>query len=80
MSNRTVDPGAVLQIADTELLCMVARGEVDLNAVARQELANRGLNRKGQWVGFPEAAALAKQLPVRTAKGVIYCTIPENEE
>lgn len=46
---------AVLQGAHTALLVAVARGDVDLNAMARRELANRGLDRGGQWIGFAQA-------------------------
>ena len=32
-----------------------ARGELDLNRLARVELASRGLDRDGVWVGFERA-------------------------
>ena len=35
----------------------VARGDLDLNAVARRELASRGLDQTGTWVGFEQASA-----------------------
>ena len=34
---------------------VVANGELDLNNLARKELANRGLDKQGQWVGFDKA-------------------------
>ena len=55
----TVDELGFIQLADTKVLAAVARGEVVLNAVARRELANRGLDHTGTWVGFPEAARIA---------------------
>jgi hypothetical protein len=30
-------------------------GDIDLNALALDELANRGLNKDGHWVGFEQA-------------------------
>ncbi len=57
----TVDELGFLQTALTKLLAAAARGEIDLNRLAREELANRGLDTKGQWVGF-EAARDIHQL------------------
>ena len=37
------------------VLAAVARGEIDLNRIAREELANRGLGIQGEWVGFQAA-------------------------
>lgn len=48
----------VLQTSSTKLLLMAARGEIDLNLLARLELANRGLDADGKWVGFDKAAAI----------------------
>jgi hypothetical protein len=55
----TVDDLGFMQLAATTVLAAVARGELDLNAVARQELANRGLDHDGKWVGFEKAARIA---------------------
>ena len=49
--NFTIDGIGFIQTADTRLLAAVARGELDLNRIAREELAardldqNRGLGR-----------------------------------
>ena len=51
----TVDEIGFIQIADTKVLAAVARGEIDLNRIAREELANRGLGLNGEWVGFERA-------------------------
>lgn len=51
----TVDQIGFIQLADTDVLAAVARGEIDLNRIAREELAGRGLDRCGKWVGFPKA-------------------------
>lgn len=47
-----------LQVFDIDLLAAIHRGEVDVAALARRELANRGVSPEGKWVGFPEAARL----------------------
>lgn len=49
----------MLQTFDIHLLSAIARGEVDAGQLARQELANRGLNGEGKWVGFDQAQRLA---------------------
>ena len=55
----TIDELGFMQLAATKVLTAVARGELDLNTVARQELANRGLDQHGKWVGFEKAAQIA---------------------
>lgn len=44
-----------LQTFPTAVLLAAARGEIDLNALARGELASRGLGKAGEWIGFPAA-------------------------
>ena len=51
----TVDEVGFIQIAQTKVLAAAARGEIDLNRIAREELASRGLGLKGEWVGFQAA-------------------------
>jgi hypothetical protein len=51
----TVDEIGFIQIADAKVLAAVARGEVDLNRIAKEELAARGLGLHGEWVGFKKA-------------------------
>lgn len=41
----------------TELLSAIAEGKIDSKYFAHRELANRGLNSKGEWVGFKAASA-----------------------
>ena len=60
-TNDTIDELDFLQIADATILAAVARGQLDLNAVARRELANRGLDQHGTWVGFAKAAQIAEK-------------------
>lgn len=50
----------MLQTFNTATLVAAARGTVDLNALAVETLASRGLNPEtGEWVGFKEARKLA---------------------
>ena len=54
----TVDEIGFIQIADAMVLAAVARGEIDLNRIAREELASRGLGLHGKWVGFQKARTI----------------------
>ncbi len=56
----TVDEVGFIQIAMTKVLAAVARGELDLNLLAREELASRGLDDQGHWVGFNRAKQIHK--------------------
>ena len=56
----TVDEVGFIQIAMTKVLAAVARGELDLNRLTKEELAARGLDDKGVWVGFDRAKQLHK--------------------
>ena len=50
-----VEKLGVLQILDTSLLVEAVQGGVDLNRLAAVVLAQRGMDRDGQWVGFAGA-------------------------
>ncbi len=50
------NPKFALQSVNNSVLLMAARGMVDLNAVARLELANRGIGANGVPVKFEDAA------------------------
>ena len=54
----TIDEVGFIQIADTKVLAAVARGEIDLNRIAREELASRGLGLHGEWIGFQKARTI----------------------
>ena len=54
----TVDELGFIQTAVTKVLSAAARGELDLNRLSREELASRGLNMTGRWVGFERAAKI----------------------
>ena len=47
-----LNPEYMFQTINSQLLAQAVRGEIDLLALAKQELANRGLNDKAEWVGF----------------------------
>lgn len=49
---------SMLQTFPTAVLAAAARGEIDLNALAKGELANRGVDTNGKWVGFRAANKL----------------------
>ncbi len=51
----SVDEIGFIQIAEAKVLAAVARGEIDLNRIAREEMASRGLGLHGEWVGFDRA-------------------------
>lgn len=51
----SVDEVGFIQIAPAKVLAAVARGEVDLNRIAREEMASRGLGLDGEGVGFERA-------------------------
>jgi len=44
-----------MQCALTKVLAAAARGELDLNKLAKHTLADRGLDQNGDWVGFKKA-------------------------
>jgi hypothetical protein len=56
----TIDELGFIQIALTAVLAAAARGELELNKLAREELASRGLDKQGHWVGFEKAAEIHK--------------------
>lgn len=79
-ATRTARAAEWIQTIPTEVLTAAARGEIDLNAIARAELGSRGLNRAGKWVGFNEARRLAAQVPTFNANGErVFVTIPDSE-
>ena len=54
------------------VLLAAANGHVDLNRLARQELANRGYGQLGVWVGYKAAKAEY----VSAMQGVTPCAKP----
>lgn len=43
------------QTIDADLLIKVMEDKIDIEAVTRTELADRGLDRTGSWIGFDAA-------------------------
>lgn len=76
--DETVDRLGYLRMMDTQLLLAAAKGQVDLNEVARWMVADRGIGINGAWVGFPEAhrqmAALSTPIDAEEAIGEIAAT------
>jgi hypothetical protein len=60
----TVDELGPIQTMLTKVLVAASAGEIDLNRLAREELANRGLDGNGLWVGFDRAKLLLKNIQV----------------
>ncbi|MBN8751340.1 MAG: hypothetical protein J0I65_28115 [Variovorax sp.] len=54
-SGFAVDEIEFLQHVPVRVLVAAARGKLDLNRLAREELAQRGLNQEGVWVGASRA-------------------------
>jgi hypothetical protein len=46
------NPEFIFCLTDTELLVKAVKGEIDLKALVRKELRNRGLAYDGSWIGF----------------------------
>lgn len=53
-----LNPDLMFNGTYTELLVKAVNGEIDLNKLAAQQLAARGFDKKGQWVGFKKAAEI----------------------
>ncbi len=51
----THDGLGFMPLVEVRGLVAVARFRLDLNDLACQELADRGLDHRGKWVGFPKA-------------------------
>ena len=52
------NPVFIFSMTSTDLLLAAAAGLIDLNQLAREQLADRGLNADGKWVGFDRAAEI----------------------
>ena len=47
-----------LQTFPDDIIAAAARGDIDLNRLAREALASRGLDHNAKWIGFDAAARL----------------------
>jgi len=52
------NPDFLFSITSTVLLLAIESGSIDPVLLARRELANRGVDRSGAWVGFPAATRI----------------------
>jgi hypothetical protein len=52
------DEAAFTQLMKTKLIHLIATDQVNMVQLARDEMANRGLGRDAEWIGFPAAAKL----------------------
>ena len=50
-----LDPRYIFNLTHTQLLVEALNGAFDLDYLAARQLANRGLDKKGVWVGFDKA-------------------------
>ncbi len=50
------NPDFLFSTTFTSLLTKIAHGDIDAEFYARRELANRGLDLNGNWIGFKAAA------------------------
>jgi len=50
-----LNPEYMMNTTATKLLVQAVNGEIDLLELARKQLASRGLDEHGEWVGFREA-------------------------
>jgi hypothetical protein len=59
-ANRKDDdnPAFIFSLTSSKLLAEAIEGDFDLIYLVRRELANRGQNSQGKWVGFDEAAKI----------------------
>lgn len=49
------DLAELIQTFDTRFLLAIHHGDVDVVTLARRQLANRGVNGDGRWIGFAKA-------------------------
>jgi len=60
MSDET-NPAFLFQSTDTSLLTSIVQGDIDPVRRAAGELASRGLDHKGDWVGFAKAENIYRE-------------------
>lgn len=61
-------PNFTFQGTDSQILSMIVKGEIDPVAMAWKELANRGLDHCGEWVGFNQASKIFEASVVQNMK------------
>lgn len=58
MSEDDLNPAYIFQTLPASLLASIVRGEIDTVDLAKRELAGRGLDQDGKWVGFAKSAQI----------------------
>ncbi|MGP8216889.1 MAG: hypothetical protein ACLQQ4_15085 [Bacteroidia bacterium] len=53
-----LDPRYIFNMTATKLLTEALKGEYSIEYMVRRELANRGLDKEGKWIGFSQAKEL----------------------
>ena len=53
-----LDPRYIFNMTATQLLTEALKGEFDITYLIKRQLANRGLDREGKWIGFDKAKEL----------------------
>lgn len=54
------NPAYLFQTIGSDILCAIVNNQIDAVRLAREELAARGLDHSGKWVGFEKAEKIAK--------------------
>ena len=52
------NPEYLFNGVSTKLMVAIANGKLDAKKLAKKQLVNRGLGKKGEWIGFPQAEKL----------------------
>lgn len=76
-----LNPEFIFRTVHTELLVKAANGEIDLDALLRAELRNRGVDRSDRWIGHEAAERLwsRKTYVVQTENGPRRVSVPTDE-
>lgn len=75
------DETGYLGMLPTAFLAAAARGEIDLNALAKEELADSGRDEYGDWIGFPAASdRMTGGMMNRPDGRRVWVTIPDHDE
>lgn len=66
------NPAYMFQTTDTALLVAAACGAISLRALVMNELAIRGRDMNGDWVGFEKAKPLTEKPATHLYRGLLY--------
>jgi hypothetical protein len=54
----SLNPELIFNMTETQLLVEALRGDFDIVHALKKELANRGVDKNGLWVGFKQATKI----------------------